>query len=319
MRAIEVDRFGGPEVLRLVEGPAGPPGAGEALVDVAAVDVIWVETAIRSGAMTDWFPQRPPYRPGGGVSGTVAEVGAGVDPAWVGRRMVTRAGGYADQVLVPVDSLVPVPDGAALPDAAAVTRDGVTAYGLMELLEAGPRDRVLVTAAAGGMGALLVQLARAAGATVVGAARGAAKLDAVRRLGADVAVDYSAPDWTDPVRAALGGVDVVLDGAGGSYGREALDLLVPGGRFSAHGRPAGDFAAPDPDAARLRGITTLGIRDVRYAPEQAHRQLVRAVDALAAGTITPLIGRTFPLERAADAHRAIEQRTVVGKALLITR
>ncbi|WDZ82975.1 zinc-binding dehydrogenase [Micromonospora cathayae] len=319
MRVIEVPRFGGPEVLTLTEVPEPVPGPGEVVVEVAVADVLWAETMIRSGHGGRYFPVQPPYRPGPGVAGTVGAVGPDVDPAWRGRRVVARTGqygGYAEQVVVPAAWLAPVPDGLSTADAAALLHDGTTAVAVLDRVPVRAGDRVLVTAAGGGLGVLLVQYAHAAGATVVAAARGAAKLDRIRRLGADHVVDYAEPDWTDRVRAATGGVEVLFDGAGGEYGRAAFDLLEPGGYLSAHGTPAGSFAVPEPDRARARRITVIGIDDLRFPPETAHAHLLRVLDDAAAGRVTPLIGQTFPLARAADAHRAIEERRVTGKTLL---
>ena len=129
-------------------------------------------------------------------------------------------------------------------------------------------------------------------------------------------VDYGGADWTDTVWEATGGVDVVLDGAGGDYGRAAFDLVVEGGRFSAHGTPAGGFATADPALARSRGITATGLEAVQLAPDRFRAYLIRALHDVAAGRFTPLIGQTFPLERAADAHAAIESRTAIGKTVL---
>ncbi|WP_320064153.1 zinc-binding dehydrogenase [Micromonospora sp. RTGN7] len=321
MRVIEVTRFGGPEVLALTEVPDPSPGPGEAVIEVAYANVLWIDTAIRAGRAGTWFPDRPPYRPGSGVAGTVAMVGAGVDPAWAGRRVVTRTGpggGYLDRALVPVDDLFAVPPTVSLRDAAALLTDGLTAFAVLDLV-GGVRagDRVLITAAAGGSGALLLQAAHAAGARVVGAARGATKRDALRRFGAEEIVDYSAPDWTERVRTVLGGVDILLDGAGGAYGRAAFDLVVSGGRTCAYGAPAGGFAVPDPASALARGVAVSGIGDLRALTAQARRRhLLAALDAVAAGRVAPLVGQTFPLDRAADAHRAIEDRETVGKTLL---
>ncbi|MGI5145255.1 zinc-binding dehydrogenase [Plantactinospora sp. CA-294935] len=320
MRAIEVARFGGPEVLVPVEVPDPVPGAGEVVVEVVAADTLWVETMIRSGRGGVVFPVQPPYRPGVGVAGTVTAAGPGVGAHWLGRRVVTRtgpAGGYVERALVPVTGLAAVPDEMDARDAAAVLHDGVTALALADIVKLASAERVLVTAAGGGLGAILVQLAHAAGATVVAAARGAAKLDRVRELGAAVPVDYSAPDWTDRVREATGGLDVVLDGAGGDYGRAAFELVERGGRYSAHGTPAGAFATVDPAVARARGVAVTGIEAVQLGPDQFHAYLEQALAEVAAGRIRPLIGQTFPLARAADAHAAIENRTAIGKTLLI--
>ncbi|GAA0742266.1 zinc-binding dehydrogenase [Dactylosporangium roseum] len=319
MRVIEVARFGGPEVLVPKEIPDPVPGPGEAIVDVVVADTLWLETMIRAGGGGAVFPVELPYVPGVGGAGTVSAVGGGADPQWIGRRVVARTGhtgGYAAKVAVPAADLVAVPDAVDLRDAAAVLHDGVTALALVDVVKIVAGDRVLVTAAGGGMGTLLVQLARGNGATVVGAARGTAKLDRVRALGADVVVDYSEPDWVDKVWEATGGLDVVLDGAGGDYGRAAFDLVVEGGRFSAHGTPAGGFAVADAEVARARGITATGIEAVQLRPERFRAHLGRALAEVAAGRIKPVVGQEFPLERAVDAHRAIEDRTAVGKTLL---
>ncbi len=316
MRVVEVRRFGGPEVLTVVVAPDPVPEAGEVVVDVHAADVLWVETAIRRGQGGGYFPVRPPYRPGVGVAGTVSGVGAGVDPAWIGRRVVTRTGehgGYVERARVPVAGLIPVPDAVASTAAAALLHDGVTALGLMDAVPVETGDGVLVTASGGGLGSLLVQLARAAGAHVVAAARGARKLELLRGLGAATVVDYATAGWTDAVEP----VQVVFDGAGGAYGRAAFGVLADKGHFSAHGTPAGSFTSVDEHEAAVRGITVTGIDRVQFGPEQARAYAARALAEAAAGRITPVIGQTWPLDRAADAHAAIEARAVVGKTLLI--
>jgi NADPH2:quinone reductase len=317
VRVVEVTRFGGPEVLAVVEAPDPEPGTGEVVVEVAAADVLWVETMIRRGEGGDYFPVRPPYRAGVGVAGTVAAVGPGVDQAWAGRRVVTRTGehgGYVQRALVPADGLIEVPDAVELTTAAALLHDGVTALGLMDVVAVKPGERVLVTAAAGGLGALLVQLARAAGAEVVAAARGVRKLERLGALGAGLVVDYSEPDWTEQVRAG-GDVDVVLDGAGGDYGRAALALVAPGGRFSGHGTPGGFFVGHGDEAPQ--GVTVTGIERVQFGPEQFRHYAAGVLAEAAAGRVVPLIGQTFPLADAAKAHAAIENRTAIGKTLLI--
>ena len=314
MRAMRVERFGGPEVLKPAEVPDPVAGPGQAVVAVAVADVLFVEIVIRSGLGGEYFPVRPPYVPGHGVAGQVIAVGEGVDAEWIGRRVAGHArhdGGYAERVAVEAEDLVAVPGERDLPEAAALLHDGITALGLIDSTGVRPGEWVLVTAAAGGLGILLVQLARAAGAKVVAAARGLHKLDLARAHGALVAVDYSEPGWTDRVRDATGGVDVVFDGAGGDIGKAAFDLVVDGGRFSAHGMPAGGFAVPGPDR---RGVTVRGIEQVQFAPQEARGLIERA---LSDERLRPVIGQTFPLEQAAEAHAAIEERAVVGKTLLL--
>jgi NADPH2:quinone reductase len=252
----------------------------------------------------------------------VHSVGDEVDPAWLGRRVVadTRAGGYAEQVVVPAKTLIEVPDALSLDDAAALLHDGRTALELVDVVGIRPEQWVLVTAAGGGLGCLLVQLAHAAGAHVIAAARNKEKLDLVVELGADLAVDYSEPDWPLRVLDATGGAgaDVVFDGAGGEIGGAAFEVTAPGASFSAHGAPSGGFVAVDRSEAGRRGITMFGIDDVRLGPDDAKRASERAVSAAASGRIRPVIGQTFPLEKAGDAHAAIEAREVIGKTLLVT-
>lgn len=322
MRAVRVERFGGPEVLVAGEVPDLAAGPGQVVVGVRAADVLFLDVQVRRGLFGEHFAVRPPYVPGCAVAGRVLSVGEGVDPGWTGRRVAARTGvqgGYAEQAVVPAGELVPVPDALDLDTAAALLHDGPTALALSDNARIGPGARVLVLAAAGGMGALLVQLAKASGARVVATARGRRKLDAALALGADAAVDHSEPDWADRAREAVGGAgaDVVLDGVGGETGRAAFEVTASGGRFSAHGAPGGGFTAVDPDEAERRGVTVTGIEQVQFAQPDARRLVERALAEAAAGRIRPLVGQTFPLERAADAHAVMEARGAVGKTLLL--
>jgi NADPH2:quinone reductase len=323
MREVRVERFGGPEVLVATEAPDPVAGPGQAVLEVAAADVLFIETRIRAGEGGEYFPVRPPYVPGHGVAGQVISVGEGVDPACIGRRVAgyTRDdGGYAERVAARTDDLVAVPERLGLHEAAALLHDGVTALGLAEGTGFRHGEWVLVTAAGGGLGILLVQLAHAAGAKVVGAARGGPNLTLIEQQGAVAVVDYSEDGWAERVREVTGdtGVDVVLDGAGGSIGRAAFELTVRGGRFSAHGAPAGGFAVPGAAERERRGVSVRGIEQVQFAPGDAVRLLGQALSEAVAGRLRPVVGQTFPLERAADAHAAIEARKVVGKTLLLT-
>ncbi|MEV4974826.1 zinc-binding dehydrogenase [Streptomyces scopuliridis] len=171
------------------------------------------------------------------------------------------------------------------------------------------------------MGTLLVQLAKARGAYVVGVARGGRKTALVRELGADAVVDGAHDDWPARAREALGaaGAEVVLDGVGGETGLAAFPLTADGGRFSAHGAPTGGFAPVDPVRAADRRIRLLGIADVQIPRRETVRLAARALTETASGRLRPVIGGTFPLDRAADAHRAIEGRGLLGKVLLTTR
>jgi NADPH2:quinone reductase len=254
-----------------------------------------------------------PVVPGNGVGGRVAAVGAGVDAALVGRRVVTTtggSGGYAERVAVAAEALIEVPAGLALADAVALLADGRTALSLVEAVAPRPGERVLVLAAGGGVGSLLVQLARDAGARVVAAAAGERKGDLARELGAACAVDYGVAGWT----ARAGEVDVVLDGVGGPLAAAAFDLVVLGGRFCSYGMASGAFSPITPAVAEDFGVTL--VRSGGLTPERARTLSARALALAAAGRLRPVVGQTFALDRAGDAHAAIEARATIGKTLL---
>ncbi|UAK32521.1 zinc-binding dehydrogenase [Nocardia asteroides] len=329
MRVVQAVEFGGPEVLVVRELPDPVAGPGEVVVDVAAADVMFLDTRLRSGWGTDFFAIEPPYVPGGAIAGVVSSVGPDVDPAWVGKRVSTPTaasgiggglpiGGYAEKALAKVDTLVTVPEELTAAQAVALAHDGRTALAVFDRATVRPGEWVLITAAGGGLGILLIQLARAAGANVVAAARGATKLELAQRLGATAVVDYSAPDWAAKARAATGGdgAHVVLDGAGGALGEAALTAVADGGRFLGYGAAAGEFATLDQEAVQARGINVYGLFDITGAETDWQALARRAQEEVAAGRLEVVIGQTFPLDRADQAHAAIESRTAVGRTLL---
>ncbi|WP_433159795.1 zinc-binding dehydrogenase [Kribbella sp. CA-247076] len=324
MRAAVVTEFGGPEVIRTQDWPDPVPSAGEAQVEVAVADVIFVETAIRSGGHGQFFDVQPPYVPGGALAGTVRAVGEQVPADWIGKTVVGRAvgfGAHAELSNADAASLVEVPTGLDLETAIAVFGDGFTALMLEELAPPMQGKEVLVTASAGGMGLLLVQLAHKAGAHVVAAARGQAKLDLSKAQGADVVVDYSKPGWEKQVLEATGnlGADIVFDGAGGELGAAAFTVLRDGGWFSAHGAPSGGFAAYDADEAERRGITVKGIYDLRADTTSTTITGAKVIARAVAGDLKPVVDQVYDLDHVADAHRALEQRQLLGKALIRVR
>jgi len=318
VKAVVMHEFGPPDVLRLEDVPDPSAGTGEVVVGVEFASVTFVETQVRAGRPPSaaMLPALPAVL-GNGVGGTVTRVGAGADPSLAGRRVVTALGGrggYAEQAVAPAAGLIEVPEEVGLRDATALLADGRTALGLVDLARPGTGDTVLVEAAAGGVGTLLVQLARAAGARVVALAGGGRKLAVARHLGADLVVDYSDARWPSLVRAAAEKVDVVFDGVGGDIGLAAFGLLAAGGRFCPFGMASGSFTPVTPDLARERGVAVL-----RGTPPTAERirELSRAALAeAAAGRLRPVVGQEFPLSRAADAHAAIESRATIGKTLL---
>jgi NADPH:quinone reductase len=320
MRAIVLERFGPPEVLELRDVPDPVPGPRDVLIEVTRSSVTFVETQIRSGRPphASMLPSLPAI-PGNGVAGTVVDSGVEVDVDVRGARVVSPTGGtggYAELVSVTADAIIPIPDTIGLPDAAALLADGRTALALIEQARVERGAKVLVEAAAGGVGTLLVQLAKHAGALVVAAAAGERKLELARSLGADVVVDYELHTWTDEVASATGGntLDVVFDGVGGLIGRNAFKLLRRGGRLCTFGMASGSFASISEDELRDHGVKRL--RGTR--PDQAALGALtaRALANAVAGTLRPVIGQEFPLAQASEAHRAIEERATIGKTLL---
>jgi len=320
MRAAVVTEFGGPEVIEVREWPEPVAGEGQVVIDAEITDVIWVETAIRQGLNREYFDVTPPYVPGHSVGGKVRSVGPGVDEEWVGKTVIGRTerfGAHAERVAVPADSLVELPEELGVETAIAALGDGFTALLLLKSAPDLAGKEVLITAAAGGMGLLLIQLAHKAGAHVVAAARGQAKLDLAKAQGADVVVDYTLPGWEKLVLEATNGVDVVFEGAGGTFGAAAFSTVKDGGWFSAHGTPSGSFAQYDEADAKRRGITTQGIGDVRAdSHDVSNRDVIARV---LAGDLVPVIDRVFAFDQLGDAHRAIVDRALLGKALLRIR
>ncbi len=318
MHAVLMQEFGPPQVLQLAETAEAQAGPGQVVVDVEIASVTFVETQVRAGRPPN--PAMLPALPailGNGVGGTVAEVGAGVDRALTGRRVVASlsgTGGYAERAVAGAGQLVEVADGLALRDAVALLADGRTALALAGRARLGEGDTVLVEAAAGGVGTLLVQLARNAGARVVALASEERKLRLARDLGADIVISYGDRDWPRRVRDAVGGVDVVFDGVGGDTARAAFSLLGPGGRFCAFGMASGSFAPVTPELSRQHQVSM--VYGTGLSPEELTALVRTALAEAAAGRIRPVIGQELALARAADAHAAIEARATIGKTLL---
>ncbi|MGH4029522.1 zinc-binding dehydrogenase [Actinomycetota bacterium Odt1-20B] len=333
MHAIRLHAFGPAENLVHEETADPEPGPGQVRIAVAAAGVHLLDTALRAGVPgpAPGLPDLPTV-PGREVAGTVESLGPDVDPGWLGKRVTAHIGfapgGYAELTVTEADRLHELPDALGFEEAVALIGTGRTTMGILQFAELAPTSVAVIPAAAGGIGTLLTQYAKHAGATVIGLAGGPGKTARVRANGADLAVDYTDPAWPDAVRAHLGGrtATVVLDGVGGEAGRAAVDLLGPGGThlvFGWSGQGPHDGAPltfPDGYLAG-RGITQvspLGPAMMRAAGgDNPVRTLeLRALSAAAEGYFTPAVQR-FPLAEAAAAHRALETRGTIGKVVLI--
>ena len=325
MHAIRLHAFGPAANLRYEEVDDPRPGPGQARIAVAACGVHLIDAALRAGRpMGPLALPELPTIPGREVAGVVDAAGPEVDERWVGERVVAHlgpaSGGYAELAVREIEALHRLPDGLADDAAVAMIGTGRTALAILEVGALTAEDVVLVTAAAGGLGSLLVQAARVAGATVVGVAGGPAKVQRLTELGATVAIDYSGPDWSDAVRAALDGraVTVALDGVGGALGRSALELLGAGGRLILFGFSSGrptELSAGDLFARGITASAAIGAR-IAQRPGGLRDLEEQALEAAADGRLVPLVQR-FALAEAAAAHEAIEGRTTVGKTVLV--
>ena len=312
----------------LEEQPDLQPTDGQVRIAVEAAGVHLLDTSIRAGEPGPFGIATLPMTPGREVAGTVDAVGPGVDepsgPGWLGRRVVVHLGaangGYASQVVAPVDALIPIGADVDAAEAVAMVGTGRTALGILGEAQLGAADVVIVTAAAGGLGTLLVQAASNAGCLVVGVAGGPTKVDLVRSLGADIAVDYRREGWVDDVKSALGDrtINVALDGVGGTIGRAAFDLVAPGGRMVLFGYTEGapmELSAPDLFAHGVSVTAAIGPR-MFARPGGIQGLAIEAVERLENGDWHPVVDR-FGLDRAADAHTALEARRTTGKVVLI--
>lgn len=324
MKAIRMHATGGPKVLVMDEIDQPTPGTGEVLIKVAAAGINYADLMQRQGV----YPRPAPLPSilGFEVAGTIAAHGPGVDAPPVGTRVVaglSGGGGYAEYAVAPAMTVFPIPDTLHFPQATALFVQGLTAYGLLR--DAGqlePGESVLVHAAAGGVGSLAVQLAKLMGAgTVVGTASSPEKLDLIHQLGADVAINYTAPDWMDQVMAATGGqgASMILDAVGGAVGSRGLDVLGQGGRLVVYGAASGEPTMIAAQQLAFKGQTVTGFSmGAGTPPEQLAVWMQALLSYIAEGQLNIIVGQTYPLAQAAAAHQAMSERRTTGKVVLTT-
>ena len=321
MKAIRVASFGGPEVLRLEDVPTPAPGPGQVLVKVEAAGLNFIDVYHRTGL----YPNPLPFTPGPEGAGTVAALGPGVSGFRPGDRVAWASGlgSYAEQVLVPAAQLVPVPSGVDTRTAAALMLQGMTAHYLSEStypLKAG--DTCLIHAAAGGVGLLLVQMAKQRGARVFGTVSTDEKAALARGAGADEVIRYTKADFLAEVKRLTDGrgVQVVYDSVGQSTFEKSLDCLALRGMLVLFGQSSGPVPAFNPSLLAGKGSLFLTRPTLfHYVADRASLE-ARAGAVLglsASGRLKVRIERTFPLAEAAEAHRTLEGRKTTGKVLLL--
>jgi NADPH:quinone reductase-like Zn-dependent oxidoreductase len=333
MRAVVITRHGDPSVLQVQDRPdLGPPAAGRIQVEVRAAGVNFADHLARVGL----YPGAPkvPSVVGYEVSGTISAVGAGVDPARVGERVIagTRFGGYAEIVDVAASDVIALPDSLTFAQGAAVPVNYATAWAaLLGYGSLRPGERVLIHAAAGGVGIAAVQLAKSAGAVVHGTSS-PGKHDRLRELGVDQTIDYRRKGWWK----GLEPYDLVLDAMGGTSLRRSYALLRPGGRLAAYGISAiqqGETrslrtALPQvasmfrgfnllkqlDESKTVIGLNMLGLWDDRGTLEPWTAPLSAL---LADGTVAPVVHAEVPFAQAPEAHRILAARENIGKVVLV--
>lgn len=321
MRAIRIHENGGPEKLRVEDIPVPEPKAGEVRIRVEAAGLNFIDTYQRSGL----YPGPLPTTLGVEVAGAITAIGSGVSGFKLGDRVATAraAGGYAEEAIAPADQLVSVPAGIAAEQAAALLLQGLTAHYLAcDTYPLKPGDTALVHAAAGGVGLLLVQIAKRRGARILAAAGTEEKTRLAREAGADEVVATTRDDFAAVARRFTGGsgVDVVYDAVGKDTFQGSLDSLRPRGMLVSFGNASGPVPLFPPLLLMQKGSLYLTRPTLTHYTRTPAELRARSEDLfrwLIAGELKVRIGATFPLVAAADAHRALESRQTTGKVLLL--
>lgn len=327
MQVVSISQFGGPGELQVREVPMPVAGRDQVLIRVASIGLNLGDAIIRSGRSGLQLPM--PFIPGGEVAGTVIALGDGVSGLAIGDRVLGAIfaeprldGGYAEHVALAADVAFKLPAAVSFDAAVSLAVQGLTAEQLLARHPAASK-RVLVHSAAGGVGQLLVRLARLAGAArVVGTVGDAAKVDAALAAGADQVV-VSASGWAEQ---APGPYDVIFDAMGGEVSTASLPLLAPEGRYAVYGGASGAYPGFTP--AQMAGVTAaaqtisgFSLWSLLGDPARRGPTLQASYDrlfaAVADGTLGVDIGHRFPLADAADAHRLIESRASIGKIVLV--
>lgn len=321
MKAIRVDQYGGPQVLSCQQVPQPAAGPGEALVRISTSGVNFIDVYQREGR----YAGQLPFTPGMEASGIVEAIGDSVTEVKVGDRVAypSHQGSYAEYAAVPAQKLVPIPDGIDDRSAAAAMLQGMTAHYLSEStypIQQG--DTVLIHAGAGGVGLLLIQMAKRRGARVISTVSTEAKAQLAREAGADEVILYTRADFLEKTRRSTGGkgVNAVFDSVGKTTFDKSLDCLKPRGYLVLYGGSSGPVPPFDPIILSTKGSLFLTRPSLFHYISDRASLLARAGDVLnwiARGELKLRIEHTYPLSEARQAHRDLESRKTTGKLLLL--
>lgn len=323
MKAVLCKKYGPPEELAVEEVPPLEAGKGQVVVRVKAAGVNFPDTLIIQGKYQ--FKPEPPFSPGGEVAGIVKETGEGVTGVKAGDRVIAFStwGGFAEELAVEAERIVPMPDGMDfVPASAFILTYGTSYHALKDRAQIRPGETLLVLGASGGVGLAAIQLGKSMGARVIAAASSDAKLQVCKENGADEFINYGSEDLRARIKAITQGrgVDVIYDPVGGPYSEPALRDMAWNGRYLVVGFAAGDIPKIPLNLALLKGCSIVGVfwgEHARREPEHHRTNMAMLLNWCAEGKIRPHVHHTWPLEETAQAIRALADRKVKGKAIVV--
>lgn len=315
MKAILMRDYGSIDVLSYEEIATPEPNTDEVLIKVEAAGVNYADVMLRKGIYL--IKPETPFVPGIEVVGTIEELGATVKGLQVGQRVVAflQTGGYSEYAVASQQQVFTIPENLEAGKALALVVQGWTALGLLQDLN--PNQTVLIQAAAGGVGVFLVQLAKIRGAKVIGTASTPEKLEIIKQLGAEVAINYGESDWTEQIAKVTGnkGVDLLIESVGGEIGGQSLKCLAQNGTMIIYGQSSDkDFQLLSSDVF-FKGLMIKGYLVRNETPENLSQYTKELMKLLDQGLLSIRVTK-FPLEKAADAQQALETRKTTGKVIL---
>lgn len=328
MKAIQISRTGGPDVLELVELPTPSPGPGEVLVKATAIGINYFDTMIRTGRYR-WMPKLP-FVPGNEMSGEIAALGPGVSTLKVGQKVfiagyeiANRGGLYAEYAAVPEKAAWPLPATIGADEATTLTNYQLAIILMHHAARGVTTNTVLVYGAAGGVGTALIDVARQAGATVIGTAGSAEKCDFARAHGAAHAIDYTKENVVERVQQLTGGhgADVIFDHVAGKAFTDGLKMVAPLGMIVSYavlgGMPETDlFKEMRANIEKSPAVRCFTMHTYDHMEQPRREAMARAVELLGSGKVKPAIAARLPFAEARRAHELIESRRAMGKIVL---